>query len=352
MKILVIQQKMIGDVLISSLICENIKRNFPDAEVHYLINTFTKPVVDGNPFVDKFVIFEDLYRESKSAFYTFLKSIKQENYTHVVDAYGKLESNLISLFSKAPFKVSYHKNYTSWIYTTTYKELTEPVTEAGIAIDYRLKLLETLGDLKIYNSKPKIYLSTQEKETAALAFQKHGLNAHETIMISALGSGLNKTYPLEYMAKVIDTVASKTQSSLIFNYMPKQKDEVQRLYDLCTLETQKRIHLDLTANSLRDLMAISSQCQAVIGNEGGAINIAKALDVPSFAIFSPWIFKEGWNSFEKSYPNASVHLSDYKPELCKDSKSELKQKSLELYQEFKPDFFTTKLSEFITNHII
>lgn len=343
---------MIGDVLISSLICENIKRNFPDAEVHYLINAFTKPVVDGNPFIDKFVIFEDLYRESKPAFYTFLKSIRQENYTHVIDAYGKLESNLISLFSKAPYKASYHKNYTSWIYTKTYKEMSEPLTEAGIAIDYRLKLLETLGNLKIYNSKPQIYLSTQEKEAAAMAFQKHSLDAQKTIMINALGSGLNKTYPLAYMAEVIDTIASETRSSLIFNYMPKQKDEVQKLYNLCAPETQKRIHLEFTANSLRNLMAISSQCQAIIGNEGGAINIAKALDVPSFAIFSPWIFKEGWNSFEKNYPNASVHLSDYKPELCKDSKSELKHKSLQLYQEFKPDFFKTKLSEFMTNHII
>ncbi|NBC57221.1 MAG: lipopolysaccharide heptosyltransferase family protein, partial [Bacteroidetes bacterium] len=51
MKILVIQQKMIGDVLTSSVICENLKRNFPNAEVHYLINRFTLPVVENNPYI-------------------------------------------------------------------------------------------------------------------------------------------------------------------------------------------------------------------------------------------------------------------------------------------------------------
>jgi heptosyltransferase-2 len=51
-KILVIQQKMIGDVLVSSLICENLKRSYPNSEVHYLINRFTIPVIENNPYVD------------------------------------------------------------------------------------------------------------------------------------------------------------------------------------------------------------------------------------------------------------------------------------------------------------
>ena len=38
MKFLVIQQKMIGDVLVSSMLCEQIKKNIPNATVHYMIH--------------------------------------------------------------------------------------------------------------------------------------------------------------------------------------------------------------------------------------------------------------------------------------------------------------------------
>ena len=55
MKVLVIQIKMIGDVLASTVICEAIKKEHPDWEVHYLIQKSTFPVVENNPFIDKVI---------------------------------------------------------------------------------------------------------------------------------------------------------------------------------------------------------------------------------------------------------------------------------------------------------
>ena len=57
MKVLVIQQKMIGDVLTSSILFKAIKLEHPSAELHYLVNSHTVPVVENNPFIDKLVLF-------------------------------------------------------------------------------------------------------------------------------------------------------------------------------------------------------------------------------------------------------------------------------------------------------
>jgi ADP-heptose:LPS heptosyltransferase len=43
-KILVIQQKMIGDVLASTIICNNLKQMYTAATVDYSIYPFTRPV--------------------------------------------------------------------------------------------------------------------------------------------------------------------------------------------------------------------------------------------------------------------------------------------------------------------
>ncbi|CAG2532199.1 hypothetical protein MAR621_02526 [Maribacter dokdonensis] len=47
-------------------------------------------------------------------------------------------------------------------------------------------------------------------------------------------------------------------------------------------------------NSLRSFMALLKQCDGYLGNEGGSSNMYKTLEIPNFAIFSPWISKEAW----------------------------------------------------------
>ena len=52
MKILVIQQKMIGDVLVSTLLCNNLRKAYPNAQIDYMVYKSTLPVLQGNTSVD------------------------------------------------------------------------------------------------------------------------------------------------------------------------------------------------------------------------------------------------------------------------------------------------------------
>lgn len=343
---------MIGDVLTSSLICENLKLNFPDAEIHYLINRFTLPVVEGHPYIDEFVIFEDKYRKSKIRFYKFLKEIARQNYTHVFDAYAKLESLMITKFSKAGQRYGFKKSYTKFHYTKTVEIKKSSQTEAGTAIENRLRLLKLMPEVKIYKDKPKIYLTNTEIEKAKSKINNAGLKDKKCVMISALGSGKTKTYPLEFMAELLDYISAKSDTKLILNYMPSQQPEIEKLVNYCDSKTQNEIITGIEMKGLRDFMGICKQCVAIIGNEGGAINIAKALDVPSFSIFSPWIIKEGWNSFEINHSNDSVHLSDYQNDLFIKNEARFVKKNVEkFYNKLKPELIKEKLNVFLDSYV-
>lgn len=349
MKILVIQQKMIGDVLTSTIICEALQREYPDATIDYLVNSNTKPVLTENPFYNNIIEFKKEYQDSKKAFYTFLKQIREAKYDHVIDAYGKLESNLITLFSGAPTKVSFYKWYTQFLYTKTIKRNLDPITNASVAIENRLRLIFPEDRITSEITKPKIFLTKEEKQKARGFIESNGIDSKTPlIMISVLGSEMKKTLPFAYMAKVIDTVVKDTGACILFNYIPNQEKDARTIYELTMPKTQKHIHFDIFAKSLRGFLAILSHCDAIIGNEGGAINMAKAIDIPTFTIFSPWIHKQAWNMFEDGESQISVHLSDYLPGLFlhKNSK-ELKKKSLELYPYFKPELFIDQLYMFL-----
>jgi len=349
LKILIIQQKMIGDVLTSSILFEAVSTKYPKAELHYLINSHTYPVVQHNPYIDKFHFFSPKEEESKTALIDFAKTIRDENYDVVVDVYSKLSSNLITLYSKAKIKISKHKWYSSFIYTHTFKDLSKPSTNAGLAIENRLRLLEPLNVEKKAIA-PKIYLTGDEKKNEKNYLTENGIQLDkELFMIGLLGSGENKTYPFHYMANVIDLITEqKPECQVLFNYIPKQEDDAKAIYDLCKDKTKSHIYFDVFGNSLREFMSITSFCTALIGNEGGATNMAKALGISTFTIFSPWIYKEVWNVFVDGDKHVSVHLNDYKPELFENkNQSLLKKESLKLYPHFKPELFSERLTKYL-----
>lgn len=339
---------MIGDVLTSSILFELLRAKYPKAQLDYLINTNTFPVVQGNPFIDNFIFYTEEIQKSKKALFKLGKQIKKEKYDILIDVYSKLSSNIITMLSSARTKISYHKIYSRFVYHYNIKRKTTSDSKTGLAIVNRLQLLEPLNIIEEM-IRPKIFLTQKEITDSKSMLQRNGVSFNKPLfMISVLGSGNNKTYPFAYMAKLLDTIVENTNGHLLFNYIPNQINDARSILNFCSKETQKKVYFDIFGKNLREFLAICTHCNALIGNEGGAVNMAKALQIPTFAIYSPWIDKATWSIFEDDGKNKSVHLKDFKPELyANHSEKEMKSKALILYEEFKPELFTDQLNVFL-----
>lgn len=354
MKILIVQQKMIGDVLLSTMLCEQIKKNIPNSNICYLINLNTVPVVTNNPYIDDIILFTENFRNCKCSFYKFLKEINQNEYDVVIDAYGKLESILISLFCKSNVKISMDKWYSRFVYTKTFKYEKSIDSKLGLAVENRLKLLKPLiGEVKEVVTHPKVYLTDEEILKARLFLENKGVNYRTPIlMINILGSDTKKTYPLPYMKEVIEQIASLGEITLLFNYMPSQLKQAMELYNSCSTAAKSKIKFDVYTPKLRDFLGVLYHCNGLIGNEGGAVNMAKALNVPTFSIFSPWIERTAWDTFKHIKSHVAVHLNDYYPlHINGKSRKTLKKETFELYSKFKPMLFKEKINHFINENV-
>ena len=352
MKILVIQQKRIGYVLTSTIICNNLKAKFPDAVIDYMCYPNSVDVLKENPSIDNIIPLSNKVRKSTPSLFKFIFKIRSNKYDVVIDVYSKLETNLIALFSGAKYKVSYRKWYTKAFYNYTYERLDAVESEHGLAIENRLMLLKPLISEKITNVKPKIFLKDSEINNAKNLLKSHQVDPEKPlIMFGILGSETYKTYPLEGMAKIIDFTVAKTKGTIIFNYVPFQKDLALEVYNYCNEETKKHIILDLYSTELREFLALLSQCEMLIGNEGGAVNMAKALDVPTFSIFTPSVRKETWQLFENEAKNASIHLKDLKPEIYQQfTEQQIKDRTFEYYAEYPLDLMLEKLATYFKEY--
>jgi len=344
MKILIVQQKMIGDVLTSTVLFERLKKKHPNAELHFLINTHTFPVVENHPHVDQIVFFSPKVEQNYWELLKFLWRIKKQKYDVVIDIYGKLSSNLISIFSGAKTKISYYKKHTSFMYTHTIKRIQKPENGLSLALENRIKLLHPLN-INFKGVRPKIYLSEKEVHAARSFLSKNGLDLNKPIfMIGILGSNPSKTYPNQYMATLIDEIGKFLNAQILFNYIPSQIEQVDVIFNACLADTKKKIYKSVYTHKLRDFIAVTAQCNALIGNEGGAVNIAKALNVPTFALFCPKLNKKNWFGCKEESKHVAIHLDDF-DDLSSVTKSDLKTQ----YLEMTPERILPKLNLFLDN---
>jgi heptosyltransferase-2 len=97
-----------------------------------------------------------------------------------------------------------------------------------------------------------------------------------------------------------------------------------------------------------------NKCTLLVGNEGGVVHISKALDKPTFTIFSPYVMKESWASFEDGVKHTSVHLLDEHPNLFSEDR-EVRRKIEEdpsfMYNQLTPEIIIPKLSPFLNHHL-
>ena len=351
-KILIIQNKRIGDVLISSVIANNYKAKYPDSILHLMAYDFTHGVLQNNPNIDKIISINEKELKKIGNLLKIISNVRTERYDIIFDPYSKLQSRLICKFGGAKQTVG-HKSRKKignlGYYTHPVGILESKSHICGKAIEDRIHLLQQVDTFEDINFEPKIFLT--EAEMQFRVPQKY--QDKKIIMLGILGSQPQKSMPYEYVAQIVDYIAETFDCYLLFNYAPNQKEEANKIYNIC--QNKSNIILDIYAPSIRDFAVLMNQCAVLVSNEGGTVHIAKALNKPTFTIFSPFINKDDWSSFEDGKFHKSVHLLDFLhnaiSELSYDKNKEIEKNPRELYLKLTPKMIIGELDIFLNNYL-
>ena len=351
-KVLIIQNKRIGDVLISSVIANNFKSQFPDSEIHFLAYDFTHGVIENNPNIDRIISINDKELKKLKNLFKLVKQVRKERYDIIFDPYSKFQSRITCKFSKAKQTIG-HKSRKKLgnlgYYTHPVAILKEKTLNCGKAIEDRIHLLQHATTIANVDYEPKIFLTEEEKQKNLLG--KYA--GKKTIMFGVLGSTPQKSMPYKYAAALVDHIAAHYDVQVLFNYAPHQKEEALKIYELC--KHKDAVILDVYAPTIRDFIVLMNQCDAMVANEGGIVHIAKALSKPTFTIFSPYVNKDHWASFEDGVFHTSIHLLEEKPDLFSKFTFEERKKIEEnpefFYKELSPELIIPKLELFLKNQL-
>lgn len=349
-KILVIQNKRIGDVLLASLIATNMKQVYPDASIDYLVYDYTTGVIENNPNIQNIIKINEKELKKIPNLISLAFKIRSSQYDIIFDPYAKFQSRVICLLSNASQRIGFKKRKKNPVlpfYTNSISFLKEKSQSCGKAIEDRVHLVTSVFDIEHPVYEPKIYLTETEK-----AYSKLNSYQKPVIMFGVLGSTPQKSMPYDYIVQLVDYITETYDVFVLFNYAPHQKNDALGIYNNC--KHKNKIIVDIYEDTIRGFIQLMNQCTLLVGNEGGIVHISKALDKPTFTIFSPYVLKEHWASFEDGLMHTSIHLLDVHPDLFSEDRKmrrKIEEDPSFMYNQLTPEIIIRKLSPFLNHHL-
>lgn len=289
-KILIVRLSSVGDTVHSLPVVNAIKREFPHAEISWLIEKESSFLIEKNPLVEKVFIFDKKYLKKHICSLKTLKTItdlinclRSEHFDIAIDLQGLFKSGLLTGLSGATRKIGF-KN------TREFAEffLNERVDIGNIfddtehIIEKNLKIAKYLGikDLCIGYPLPVTPADTKEQVDSLLSDINPSL---PTVVIIPATLWKSKHWLETHWNELLSSFTDKY--NVIITGTEKDLPLINRI--IHNLDSRLFINLAGKTNLL-DLLELFSHVDLVIGVDTGPLHIAVAANKPKIiGIFGP-----------------------------------------------------------------
>jgi len=272
-KILCIKPRGIGDILLSTIVLENLSAAFTHSEIHYLTEEFAKRAVENNPYVLKILTFN-----KKDFILTIIRKVRKEKYDLVFDFWSNPKTAQVTFFSGAKYRVGYEKRGRKYAYNF----LGINGTMGEHAAEDNLVLLKAFNIPII--SKNIIYQTTKEEKQFAEKFLSESNISNEGILIGIIPSGgweSKRCDPVKWI-EICNEIKKNFKAQFIILWGPGDEKDANLI-----LEGLKPTPLFAPKSGFGELSALIEKCNLVIANDSGPMHVSAALGRPTLGIFGP-----------------------------------------------------------------
>lgn len=313
MNILIVRFRQIGDALLSTVIMNTLRQNFPDATIDFVLNERIAPLFQGHPSIDHVITFSEEERHHALRYVRKVWNIvHRTRYDVIIDMRSTLNTVLFALFSPGtPYRIGLKKAYTLLLFN--YRK--QPDGSENM-IDQNLSLLRPLERLRPIVPCRQFTLAITDKERNDFRdyMQACGADLRRPLLLIGVTAKIqDKCWSEDRMTWVLRQLLNEfPQAQLIFNYAPGEEEKRARaIWE--NLQRDPRILIDLKASSMRELYAMAHYIKLYFGNEGGARHVVHAAGVPSFVVMAPGNQKHRWLPQNEVYAGG-IEVGDVVPE--------------------------------------
>jgi ADP-heptose:LPS heptosyltransferase len=270
-RVLVVQLRRHGDVVLTTALLDDLQRAFPETPVDFLVGDRAAPLLEHHPLIHERLVYD---REHVTRTW---RAVRARRYDWIIDPQSSPRTAPLALVSRAPVRAGFAVRGWGWVYT-------HRLARAGRAIEYvareRQRLLEMLG-VPTGRARTALALAEHERAAGRERLAAHGLRQGAPVAALVLSAGeAAKEWPPGHFARLADALARDGVQPVLFE-MPGDAAKVAHVCEA------SRGLVRIAVPALRDFMGALVACDVLVSADTGPAHIATALRVPRVTIFGP-----------------------------------------------------------------
>ncbi|MFH0762821.1 MAG: lipopolysaccharide heptosyltransferase II [Candidatus Omnitrophota bacterium] len=281
-RILIFNVNWVGDVLFSTAVIRNIRRNFPDSFISCIIPERCYAVLKGNPHLDEVLIFNDRDRhKSILAQLRFAKLLRSKRFDTAFLLHRSFSRALICRLAGIPAIIGYLTKKRGFLLS---KKILPPKQDSLHRIDYYLAIIEKAG-LKVEDRYPEFFVSKKDEKFIREFLKRNSIGEGNFLaVINAGGNWLPKRWPKDYWAQLADRLIGESAARVVISGAAQDR---HLALDISSKMRNKPVIAAGELN-LKQLGALCRRADLFITADTGPLHIAAAVGAKKIiALFGP-----------------------------------------------------------------
>ena len=267
-KILIIQTAFIGDVILATPLIGNIKIEFPEAKIDFLVKNGNQSLLKNDPNLNEILVFDK--KNKVASLLELLKKIRAKKYDIIINLHRFASSGILTFLSGAKQKLGFKKNPFSFTYSQSFPH---EIGNGKHEVDRNLELIKHLTSS--LNRKPKLYPSIEDFE-AIKTYQRENYYC-----LAPASVWFTKQAPKEIWLKLIAKLSAENSTIYLLGG-PDDKELCEEI----KLKNEYEIVINLAGKlSLMQSAALIKNAKRNFVNDSGPLHLASAMNAPVSAFF-------------------------------------------------------------------
>lgn len=250
-----------GDVIHTLPAAATLKHGFPGCEVTWVIAPKWAPLLEGNAFVDRILVFD---RTSLGSILRTRAELRSRPYDFAVDFQGLIQSALIASAARPERIYGYHRSTVRERPAALF--YSNAISPAALHIvDRHLELARAAGGATAVHAFPIPQGAPEGR-----------LPSGDFVLASPLAGWGSKQWPVDFYRRLAVRVQSEIGVPLVVNGPPGSEASLAQIREAAP-------HVSGVAG----LIDATRRAMAVVGVDSGPLHLAAALGKPGVALFGP-----------------------------------------------------------------
>lgn len=282
-RILVIQNAQIGDLICSTPIFRELKKQYPHAHLTVLVNPVTKELVEYNPHIDEIIAITSKNFKGLTGKIRLANLIRRGKYNIGICLNPNVPFGIALFWGLVPVRISVMPHFSGMTFKMMAPFFTylEPHSQGQLVIETYMKMLKAIG-IESLNLSKEVYKS----ENADIKV-KQILRRFDKPLIGIAVSCGNKLKELAKgkTVKLIDMLLNNLDVQIVLIGSENDKKAASAIFNFTN---KKDKVIDTTGKfTLKELPALIEKLSLFIGVDTGIIYMADALNIPIIHLAGP-----------------------------------------------------------------